>query len=80
MAARLLEAPAAAVVGGGPRSTASPATCDSVYLLGPLAAVFCFYGVWLLAREMVGPFRALIAVLALEGVHFYNFSVREVRP
>src|SRR5262245_33856686 len=45
-----------------------------VYVLGPLTAVTCFYAVWLLAREMAGPFRALLAVLALEGVHFYNFS------
>jgi 4-amino-4-deoxy-L-arabinose transferase-like glycosyltransferase len=50
-------------------------TIYSVYLLGPLAAVLCFYGVWLLARDTVGPFRGLIAVAALEGVHYYNFSV-----
>ena len=48
---------------------------NSVYILGPLAAALCLYGVWLLARDIVGPFQALIAVLALEGVHFYNFSV-----
>src|ERR1700676_373120 len=48
---------------------------DAVYVLGPLAAVICFYGVWLLARELVGPVQALLAVLVLEGVHFYNFSV-----
>jgi 4-amino-4-deoxy-L-arabinose transferase-like glycosyltransferase len=48
---------------------------DSVYVLGPLAAVICLYAVWLLAREMLGGFAGLIAVLALEGVHYYNFSV-----
>ena len=48
---------------------------DAVYVLGPLAAVLCFYGVWRLAREVTGEFEALIAVLALEGIHFYNFSV-----
>jgi 4-amino-4-deoxy-L-arabinose transferase-like glycosyltransferase len=48
---------------------------DALYVLGPLAAVVCFYGVWLLAREVVGELEALIAVLVLEGVHFYNFSV-----
>ncbi len=47
----------------------------SVYLLGPLAAVICLYAVWRLARDIVGPVQALIAVLALEGLHFYNFSV-----
>src|SRR5262245_39699373 len=50
-------------------------TIYSVYLLGPLAAAACFYGVWLLARDTVGAFRGLIAVIALEGIHFYNFSV-----
>jgi 4-amino-4-deoxy-L-arabinose transferase-like glycosyltransferase len=45
-----------------------------VYLLGPLAAVICLYAVWLTGREILGGFQALIAVLALEGVHFYNFS------
>jgi hypothetical protein len=48
---------------------------DAIYVLGPLAAVLCFYGVYLLAREVAGGFKALIAVLALEGIHFYNFSV-----
>ena len=48
---------------------------DAVYMLGPLAAVICFYAVWLLAREVAGEFKALIAVVALEAIHFYNFSV-----
>ncbi len=46
-----------------------------VYLLGPLSAVVCMYIVWRLAREVVEPLPALAAVLALEGIHFYNFSV-----
>ena len=47
----------------------------AIYLLGPLAAAICMYLVWLLGREVVGGFQALIAVLALEGIHFFNFSV-----
>jgi hypothetical protein len=47
----------------------------AVYILGPLAAVVCFYAVWLLAREVAGELEALIAVAALEAIHFYNFSV-----
>lgn len=46
----------------------------SVYLLGPLAAVVCLYAVWRLARDLVGPGQALIPVLALEGLHYFNFS------
>ena len=49
-------------------------TIDAVYILGPLAGVTCLYAVWLLAREVAGPIRALIAVCALEGIHFYHFS------
>jgi hypothetical protein len=49
-----------------------------VYLLGPLSAVVCMYVVWRLARDVVEPLPAMAAVLALEGIHFYNFSV-EVR-
>lgn len=47
---------------------------DAVYVLGPLAVVVCFYAVWLLAREVAGELEALVAVLALEAIHFYNFS------
>jgi Dolichyl-phosphate-mannose-protein mannosyltransferase len=46
-----------------------------VYVLGPLAAVAAMYAVWRLAREVVEPITALVAVLALEGIHFFNFSV-----
>jgi hypothetical protein len=45
-----------------------------VYILGPLAVAICFYAVWLLARELVGETKGLIAVVALECIHFYNFS------
>src|SRR5262245_40111183 len=37
---------------------------DAVYILGPLAAAVCCYAVWLLAREVAGPMKALIAVAA----------------
>src|SRR3954449_12670498 len=47
----------------------------AVYLLGPLSAAACMFVVWLLGRDIVGGFQALIAVLALEGLHFFNFSV-----
>lgn len=47
---------------------------DVVYVLGPLAVAVCFYAVWRLARETTGPLTGLVAVLALEGVHYYNFS------
>jgi 4-amino-4-deoxy-L-arabinose transferase-like glycosyltransferase len=46
----------------------------SVYVLGPLSAVTCLYFVWRFGRVTVGPATALVAVLALEGLHFVNFS------
>src|SRR5437764_4641660 len=45
-----------------------------LYLLGPLATVIAFYAVWRLALKVVSAEKALIAVLALEGVHFFNFT------
>jgi 4-amino-4-deoxy-L-arabinose transferase-like glycosyltransferase len=47
---------------------------EALYLLGSLSVLLCFYAVWLLAREVAGEFTALIAVLALEAINFYNFS------
>jgi 4-amino-4-deoxy-L-arabinose transferase-like glycosyltransferase len=46
----------------------------SVYMLGPIASAVCMLAVWLLAREIVGPLQSLVATLALEGIHFYNYS------
>ena len=48
---------------------------NAIYILGPLAAVVCFYAVYKLAREVTDSFTALMVVLALEGMHYYNFSV-----
>jgi 4-amino-4-deoxy-L-arabinose transferase-like glycosyltransferase len=46
----------------------------AVYLLGPLAAVISLYAVWRLGLRVTSPQNALIAVLALEGLHFFNFT------
>ncbi|MBX9847193.1 MAG: glycosyltransferase family 39 protein [Xanthobacteraceae bacterium] len=45
-----------------------------VYVLGPIASLGALYAVWRLAFETVGPQKALIAVLPLEGLHFFNIS------
>jgi 4-amino-4-deoxy-L-arabinose transferase-like glycosyltransferase len=49
-------------------------THDALYLLGPVASAVAIYAVWRLGREVAGPIVALIAALALEGIHFFNFS------
>ncbi len=45
-----------------------------VYLLGPLSVVVSVWAVWRLGNMVVTPAHALIAALALEGTHFYNYS------
>jgi 4-amino-4-deoxy-L-arabinose transferase-like glycosyltransferase len=45
-----------------------------VYLLGPLACVIALYSLWRLGLKVSSPQNALIAVLALEGLHFFNFT------
>jgi 4-amino-4-deoxy-L-arabinose transferase-like glycosyltransferase len=45
-----------------------------VYLLGPLACVVALYALWRLGLKVTTPQNALIAVLALEGLHFFNFT------
>ncbi len=47
---------------------------NSIYALGAIASAVSILAVWLLAREIVGPVQALVAALALEGIHFYNYS------
>src|SRR5579863_7409101 len=45
-----------------------------VYLLGPLACVVAFYAVWRLGCRIATPPTALLAVVMLEGLHFFNFT------
>lgn len=49
-------------------------TTNVVYLLGPLSTVTCMYLVWRFARKVVEPTSALVAVLSLESIHFFNYS------
>ena len=51
---------------------------DAVYVLGPLAAVICFYAVWLLARDVTDELKALIAVAALEAHPLLQHLGREI--
>jgi 4-amino-4-deoxy-L-arabinose transferase-like glycosyltransferase len=46
----------------------------ALYLLGPIASAIAIWAVWRLGRDVAGPIAALIAALALEGIHFFNFS------
>jgi hypothetical protein len=44
----------------------------AVYLLSQLSVGICFWAVWLLAKKMLPPVYALVAVLLLEGIQYYN--------
>jgi 4-amino-4-deoxy-L-arabinose transferase-like glycosyltransferase len=46
----------------------------AVYLVSQLAVALCFWAVWRLGVEIVGPLRALAGVAALEGIHYYTFT------
>jgi 4-amino-4-deoxy-L-arabinose transferase-like glycosyltransferase len=44
------------------------------YALAQIAVVSAFAAVWLTARPLVGPVRAIVAVLILDGMHYFHFT------
>jgi 4-amino-4-deoxy-L-arabinose transferase-like glycosyltransferase len=44
------------------------------YALAQLAVIGAFAAVWLTARSMVGPNRALVAVLIVDGLHYFHYT------
>lgn len=44
------------------------------YALAQTAVVLAFVFVWMLARRIVGPLRALVAILILDGLHYVHFT------
>jgi 4-amino-4-deoxy-L-arabinose transferase-like glycosyltransferase len=44
------------------------------YALAQLAVIGAFAGVWLTALSMVGPGRALVAVLIVDGLHYFHYT------
>ena len=44
------------------------------YLIAQLTVLAAFALVWLLARRLVGPVGALVAVLIIDGLHYFNFT------
>lgn len=51
-----------------------------IYLLGQLSVIVCFLAVWALARAIVDPWQALIAVVLLDGIYYYNESAIDFNP
>jgi len=44
------------------------------YALAQLSVAGAFAAVWLLARPLVGPLGALVAVLILDGLHYFHYT------
>ncbi|MDD5034640.1 MAG: glycosyltransferase family 39 protein [Methylococcaceae bacterium] len=51
-----------------------------IYLLDQLSVGLCFWAVWRVARSILEPRQALIAVAMLEGIHYYHFSSIPFNP
>ncbi|MPZ59125.1 MAG: glycosyltransferase [Rhizobiales bacterium] len=47
------------------------------YLLAQIAVVSAFIAIYLLSRPLVGDLRALIAILIIDGLHFFNFTAEK---
>lgn len=45
----------------------------TTYLMSQLSVVVCFLSVWLLAKKMLPPLYALVSLLILEGIQYFNF-------
>ena len=48
-----------------------------LFLLSQLAIAAALWAAWELARDVLSPWMALVAVLALEGVNYYNLTSLE---
>lgn len=44
-----------------------------IYLFSQLSVAACFWAVWRIAKDMLNPAYALVSVMLLEGLQFYNF-------
>lgn len=44
-----------------------------LYLFSQIAVVICFWVVWQLGKKLLSPTYALVAVLMLEGIQYFNF-------
>src|SRR3989338_4057262 len=52
----------------------------SLYFLSQIFVVLTFIAVWKLAGKFLSPMQALVAVLLLEGIHFYSFESTQFDP
>jgi Dolichyl-phosphate-mannose-protein mannosyltransferase len=46
----------------------------AIYALGQIAVIVAFVAVWMTARPLIGATAALVAILIIDGMHYFNFS------
>lgn len=44
-----------------------------VYCFSQLSVIICFFAVWQIAKQILSPVHALLSVMILEGVQYFNF-------
>jgi 4-amino-4-deoxy-L-arabinose transferase-like glycosyltransferase len=44
------------------------------YAMAEIVVIAAFVLIWALARQLVGPVRALIAILIIDGIHYYQYT------
>ncbi len=44
-----------------------------IYLFSQLSVILCFWAIWQIAKNILTPIHALISILILEGIQYYNF-------
>lgn len=52
----------------------------ATYLLGQLSVVTCFWAMWRIAQAMLSPRLALISIMLLEGIYYYNIGSPQFNP
>lgn len=51
-----------------------------IYLLSQLSVLICFWATWRLANKILSPWLALISVVLLEGINYYNLQATIFDP
>lgn len=52
----------------------------SIYLLGALSVILCFWATWRLGQKFLPESYALIGTLLLEGIYYYNIAAMQFNP
>lgn len=51
-----------------------------IYFLSQLAVVTCFWAMWQIAKKILPPWHALISIVLLTGIYYYNIASAQFNP